>query len=569
MNILLPVVSYHRNKFDGILDEENRNNKDVGGKELNKKLLLEFIDNIILELNKIRDKFYITNINNKQVISYENMYHMNVLDSDMIIFGLIRTWLFNISRIRLKLKLSSKFDLLQFDSIVSEIIITIKNRKQINGEKQEMIDFFTGVMNSISLLWRLDTLLSDKITNCAKFVERNDVRNYPKFIGKYIENTSESTFGDTTKNIIEKYASVYKLYLSLCNKIIELPYDIRGHSKLKFINTEYPDKIECNNPKITQLKKFQCYYRVKELAKYSEKNEDQGTELWLKLRENKLTASPASTYLNQNKYKTLTEFYKEKVGLTEQFTGNEATLFGNRYEPIVSRIYTLEMNRNGGYSVRSDNKTGYNKTVYKVYESSFIKHRDPRFFYMGCSPDNLVLMKRKIGGHTVDKDGFLLEIKSPKRRYPNGKVPPNYYAQMQIQMEVCNVEKCYFLDYKFYEYLSYPKFQKIRNTYFYKGCILEIITDNKYIWFYSPIYTKEHSTDDVSNWRNKKIRYIIDQYGLEINIKCMYWILTKKYEICVYRNRKWFADNVEQFRQVWLDLGYYKHNFCELLDDYE
>jgi len=87
--------------------------------------------------------------------------------------------------------------------------------------------------------------------------------------------------------------------------------------------------------------------------------------------------------------------------------------WGWRYEPVVRTLYEQCV---AGGSVNGD--------IGRV--------RHPTLPRLAASPDGLIL--------SGEKQGRLLEIKCPITRELNGEVPMEYWCQMQLQAEVCNVD---------------------------------------------------------------------------------------------------------------------------------
>jgi hypothetical protein len=100
-----------------------------------------------------------------------------------------------------------------------------------------------------------------------------------------------------------------------------------------------------------------------------------------------------------------------------------ATTWGHRFESITRRIYELEL---AGLDTVNDTL------------GRFTHATTP---WLSASPDGLVTK----GPLT----GRLVEIKSPKTRQPGEFVPVEYYVQMQIQMEVCNLDAVDFVEAQF------------------------------------------------------------------------------------------------------------------------
>lgn len=156
---------------------------------------------------------------------------------------------------------------------------------------------------------------------------------------------------------------------------------------------------------------------------------------WFKLREKRITASEAAScfqaslknvtpYLKHfptaqvtinataNPYCSYEDFMRRKLGY-DQFKGNKATEFGTLYEPMATRLYEK-----------------VKETV--VHEFGFMEHETIPF--IGASPDG------------ITPDGVMLEIKCPFKRVPNGVPPLYYYIQMQLQLEVCDLDMCHYLE---------------------------------------------------------------------------------------------------------------------------
>jgi len=100
-----------------------------------------------------------------------------------------------------------------------------------------------------------------------------------------------------------------------------------------------------------------------------------------------------------------------------------ATTWGHRFESVVRDIYEQELAGPGSV----------NDTL-----GRFTHQRIP---WLSASPDGIVT-KGPLAGR-------LLEIKAPKTRQPGDFVPPEYYIQMQIQMEVCDIDVVDFVEAQF------------------------------------------------------------------------------------------------------------------------
>ena len=96
--------------------------------------------------------------------------------------------------------------------------------------------------------------------------------------------------------------------------------------------------------------------------------------------------------------------------------------WGVRYEPIVKLILEREAGT-------------------QVHELGRIQHRT--IPGLAASPDGLYI--------SGSKAGSLVEIKCPTTRVIEEKIPFDYWCQMQIQMEVCDIATCEYVEAKFKE----------------------------------------------------------------------------------------------------------------------
>jgi len=100
-----------------------------------------------------------------------------------------------------------------------------------------------------------------------------------------------------------------------------------------------------------------------------------------------------------------------------------ATLWGHRFESVTRAIYEQELAGPG------------------TVNDTLGRFQHPTVPWLSASPDGVVI--------SGTRAGRLVEIKSPKTRQPGEFVPSDYYAQMQIQMEVCDAEAVDFVEAQF------------------------------------------------------------------------------------------------------------------------
>ena len=174
--------------------------------------------------------------------------------------------------------------------------------------------------------------------------------------------------------------------------------------------------------------------RVKELQEIDKQNPKQGTKEWLNQRHNMITASSVSKLFNsQAQYQSIIK-EKSAPNLRQEYEqdntrGPAPLVWGHKYEPISVQIY--------------EDLT--NETVLSL---GCIPHA--QYPYLGASPDGIIspFQEKEDSGKRA---GRLLEIKNPISRTIDGVPSETYWIQQQIQMEVCDMDGCDFLETQFKE----------------------------------------------------------------------------------------------------------------------
>ena len=267
---------------------------------------------------------------------------------------------------------------------------------------------------------------------------------------------------------------------------------------------------------------------------------EQRTKEWYIYRNNRLTASDLWYIMNDNESK-IYDILKKKCGVEKAFKPGLAILHGIKFEPIATHIYELRNN-------------------VEIIEFGCMPHRFVPYF--GASPDGICGIK----SDNKDFVGRMLEIKCPKSRVITGFIPEVYRAQMQGQLEVCDLEYCDYLECDFQVYNS--KEDYLNDVYIYnedgventdysrtksgneKGAIMEIFnrTDRsyQYEYCYKPMTTKE----DITKWEDPFIDKIIDSDNLEHGGTTL-WYLNNINTVLVKRDKKWICDNFYKIKNFW------------------
>lgn len=163
---------------------------------------------------------------------------------------------------------------------------------------------------------------------------------------------------------------------------------------------------------------------------------EQRTDAWYARRHSLITASSAwkvfgtDSVVNQLIYEKCKPYVSSTAGddSTQPFVNVESPLhWGQKYEYLSAEIYQRRNNTRLG-------------------EFGCIQHSDPRFSFLGGSPD----------GINIDElsplFGRMVEIKNIVNRDITGIPKEEYWIQMQIQMETCDMDACDFVETRFVEY---------------------------------------------------------------------------------------------------------------------
>jgi putative phage-type endonuclease len=275
----------------------------------------------------------------------------------------------------------------------------------------------------------------------------------------------------------------------------------------------------------------------------------QRTPEWYQFRWNLITASNAwKAFESQNainqliyeKCQPLKDFTIENVDEEVKMVNTNTTLhWGQKYEPLSVMLYEHMYNS-------------------KVEDFGCIKH--PVYKFIGASPDGIIIESN------TGRYGRMLEIKNIVNREINGIPKKEYWIQMQLQMEVCDLDECDFLETKFIEYPDYQSYRNDStlasfngeefNSYVttkdgsYKGIIIHFHTkDGTPHYEYMPLNL--WTPEDVSSWEESILeKYQSDPYNYTF-LKFIYWKLEKLSCVLVARNKEWFKNNVGQLEKVW------------------
>jgi putative phage-type endonuclease len=199
--------------------------------------------------------------------------------------------------------------------------------------------------------------------------------------------------------------------------------------------------------------------------------------------------------------------------------------WGNKYEPVTVMIYEHMFNT-------------------KVGEFGCIQH--PKYPFIGASPDGINI------DSTNQRFGRMLEIKNIVNRDITGVPKEEYWIQTQVQMEVCDLDECDFMETRFLEYQSSNAFYEDTEKE-YRGVILHFIerdlkVNSMPIYKYMPVDVSLDK-ETIDEW-TKSVRDECRSENLVL-FNTLYWYLEEYSCVLIQRNRFWFQSAVQKIEQLW------------------
>lgn len=252
----------------------------------------------------------------------------------------------------------------------------------------------------------------------------------------------------------------------------------------------------------------------------------QRTAAWFAFRKERLTASTdIPTVLGYNKYeKNTNNIMLKKCGVEKPYYASLACLHGTRMEMVAQMLYEQKHN-------------------VKVIEFGCIEH--PEYSFIGASPDG------------ITETGVMLEIKNPYSRKIVGVPSRQYFCQMQIQLEVCDLEICDFLECAYNFYDTYEELcEREKTEQEIHGCnsfgVLIEVYDRKDrdtpIHRYCPL---ELSVYEMQNWITQTCKELGQNICFLFEPRIQWWALRRYSEYRVYRNTEWFNQNLATLKLFW------------------
>lgn len=272
------------------------------------------------------------------------------------------------------------------------------------------------------------------------------------------------------------------------------------------------------------------------LALQNRDQPEQRTQAWYEFRHSLISASSLSkcfgsdAQVNSLIYEKCKPFEIRQEGPVN----TESPMhWGQKYEPLSVKLYELLYGT-------------------KVGEFGCIRH--PVHEFIGASPDGINI------DPLSERYGRMLEIKNIVNRELNGIPKPEYWVQMQIQMETCDLDECDFLETVFKEYPDEDAFYQDPVSRDFKGIILHFVQrvsmgDSNALltinhnprYEYMPL-DNDLGKESIDRWIQETRTALRREWSL---YEVKYWYLEDYSCIMVPRNREWFKAALPKIQETW------------------
>lgn len=224
-----------------------------------------------------------------------------------------------------------------------------------------------------------------------------------------------------------------------------------------------------------------------------------------------------------NKYSKKQDLILKKCNLGKPFTGNTYTLHGQKYEQVVSNIYS-QINQ------------------VDILEFGLLIH--PTHPFLGASPDG------------ITSTGRMIEIKCPPIRKVKPYPPIHYFQQMLMQLECTGLEECDYIDAHFVEYLNEKAWDLEAKKW-------ELDNPNLKHHIYGLMSSITFDSGEVENMYPPVDVVKISQFKEWMSSapgKITFYKLHDFYQSTTRASTEWFETNFPEMNSVWEEILYHRTN---------
>ena len=215
-------------------------------------------------------------------------------------------------------------------------------------------------------------------------------------------------------------------------------------------------------------------------------------------------------------------------------------LIVEKCDPAIGvQSLSMEGARHWGVKYEAVSVLYYSHTYHtKVAEFGCLRH--PTVSFLGASPDGINV------DPTSDRFGRMLEIKNPVSREITGVPKEEYWIQVQVQMAVCGLKSCDFLETRFVEYASRAEFDEdgtfcLTKAGQPKGIVLCVAKSDTTHYLYPSF---QCSLEEYEEWEAEQLK--------ECEwLSTFYWKLDDVLCTVIEYNDAWFQASLPLYYELW------------------
>lgn len=324
------------------------------------------------------------------------------------------------------------------------------------------------------------------------------------------ESMEDSELYDSIEEFVDKSIENYFVYSHIPKRSNSITFEDEN------------EKVEILKHKIAFLKE--------------QEQPEQKTKEWYQFRYNLITASNLwKVFGTESQVNSLIyEKCKPLQEISHDSLQSGPLFWGIKYEPVTVMIYEDMFHT-------------------KVDDFGCIKHG--KYPFIGASPDGINVDETNI------RFGRMVEIKNIYNREITGIPKKEYWIQMQLQMEVCKLETCDFVETRIKEFDDMEEYLDKRDEHEYNGIVLEFlpkfkpcdissneqVLDNNKKKLFHMILDNSKSKYEIEEIINKTKEDNENFYLLGVS----YWYLDEFSCVLVKRNELWFKKSLSEIEKVW------------------
>lgn len=390
----------------------------------------------------------------------------------------------------------------------------------------------------------MDAYTSDKIDRLImNYTHKQIMSDIQPLINDYVSILSNVSREKVNSiHVLEKYSIINESILKCIAHLLSAIY-----GKKRRIPRQYNSEFKLSNHVIAGPDTYAERSRIiNDKISYLQTvpQPEQRTPEWYAFRHECITASSAWKVIDTLKQQEnfITSKMHDNSNNRVEFGSNVGSPchHGHKYEPLSTMLYE-HVNRT------------------KIGEFGCIKHKE--YDFIGASPDGINI------DPASEKFGTLLEIKNVVSREISSIPKKEYWTQMQMQMEVCDLDFCDFLETKFVQYDSEEEFLEdysvdsttknvnnptkvmSNNDGNYIGLIVMLYVNNSPVYEYCPLTL--NTPEQVLVWKDELINKYFNDTLNSSWVDNIFWKCEKYSCICVERNRSWFSSVLPAFKSMW------------------